>query len=200
MIAEVICTFDQTQVNCFLMADHRKAKLLVTSSAPNPKRAVEQSFRGKSGDENQVRSFFSFNPENVNVWHVRSNRIITWYCLCDKILFHLVDIRDMPYKALVVMISNTKYYMVKLMVFHFSNFRMALLLQDVSAMKLWSLACYIVRHWVINYDQPVPLVFMNQLILQYMPLSCSRSVLQATIQVKGWLGVKMYWATPIRSL
>jgi hypothetical protein len=85
------------------------------------------------------------------------------------------------------------------MVFHFSNFRMALLLQDVSAMKLWSLACYIVRHWVIDYDQPVPLVFMNQLILQYMPLSCSRSVLQATIQVKGWLGVKMYWATPIRS-
>ena len=42
----------------------------------------------------------------------------------------------MPYKALVVMISNTEYYMVKLMVFHFSNFRMALLLQDVSAMKL----------------------------------------------------------------
>jgi hypothetical protein len=59
------------------MADHRKAKLPVTSSAPNPKREAEQSFRGKSGDENQVRSFFSFHPENVNVCHVRSNRIIT---------------------------------------------------------------------------------------------------------------------------
>lgn len=93
--------------NNITLTYHRKAKLPVTSSAPNPKREAEQSFRRKSGDENQV----STSGYNSSQRMTRSKDVLSY---SNQVVVNAPRARlDQRYVRFLTIIFSAKHIEVK---------------------------------------------------------------------------------------